>query len=64
MTSPTFQIADIRAGERVRLSDDDWDVVGHELVLLDPEPVPGSSQCLVADKGEPITVSRASLRRF
>ena len=64
MTSPHFEIAEIRKGERVRLADDDWDDVGHEFVLIDPEPVPGSSQCLVADNGEPITVSRARLRRF
>ena len=61
--SSSIEMADFIPGERVRLADDDWDIVGHELILLDPEPVPGSSQCLIADNGEPITVSRARLRR-
>ena len=55
-------LRDMSAGDRVRLADDDWDLVGHDLILLDPEPVPGSSQCLVADDGKPITVSLARLR--
>lgn len=52
----------MHAGDRVGLINDEWGLVGHELILIDPEPVPGSSQCLVDDGGERITVSRSSLR--
>lgn len=64
MTGISIDMEGISPGDRVRLVDDDWDVVGHELILLDPEPVPGSSQCLITDNGEPITVSLARLRRM
>lgn len=61
--TPNLHLSEFFPGEHVRLADDDWDFVGHELIVLDPEPVPGSSQCLITDNGEPITVSRARLRR-
>ena len=53
--------AGIHEGDAVRIAEDDWGLVGHRLVLVDLEPVPGSSQCVVDDCGERITVSRASL---
>ena len=55
---------DIHEGDRVGLIDDDWALVGHELIVVDLEPVPGSSQCVIADAGERITVSRANLQRL
>ena len=51
------------AGDHVALVEDDWSMVGLDLVLVDVEPVPGSSQCLVLAGNETVTVSRASLRR-
>lgn len=39
--------AGMHAGDRVWLIDDDWSLVGHELIMVDPEPVPGSFQCVV-----------------
>lgn len=61
------QIADFadfefHAGDRVSLSEDDWDNVGHSIILVDAEPVPGSTQCLIRSGDEFRTVSRASLR--
>ena len=54
---------DFRAGDRVTLSDDDWTLVGHDIVLVDVEPVPGSTQCIVKDGGDLRVVSRFDLRR-
>ena len=45
------------------LLEDDWSMVGRELVILEVEPVPGSSQCLIQAGRDTVTVSRASLRR-
>ena len=53
---------EMHAGDQVGLLDDDWELVGHKLILVDLEPVPGSSQCVIDAGGDRITVSRASLR--
>ena len=53
---------EMHAGDQVGLVDDDWELVGHKLILVDLEPVPGSSQCVIDASGERITVSRAALR--
>ena len=59
-SSDTF---DFHAGDHVTLVDDDWSLVGHDIVLVDAEPVPGSTQCIVrADDGETRVVSRFTLR--
>lgn len=55
---------EIHEGDLVGLMDDDWELVGHKLILVDLEPVPGSSQCVIDAGGERITVSRAALRRL
>ena len=52
----------MHAGDRVGLVEDDWSLVGHQFILVDLEPVPGSSQCVVDVCGERITVSRGNLR--
>ena len=52
----------MHAGDYVGLFDDDWSLVGHKLILVDLEPVPGSSQCVIDADGERITVSRSNLR--
>lgn len=52
-----------QAGDHVALLEDDWTMVGLDLVVLDAEPVPGSSQCLIQAGQDQVTVSRASLRR-
>ena len=49
-------------GDHVALVEDDWSDVGHDIVLIDVEPVPGSTQCLVTSDGKTRTVSRFSLR--
>lgn len=49
-------------GEKVRLADDDWSPVGHEVIIVDVEPVPGSTQCVVREGNEVRTVSRSELR--
>lgn len=53
---------DFHAGDHVALLEDDWSMVGLDLVVVDAEPVPGSSQCLVQAGRDTVTVSRASLR--
>ena len=53
----------IEAGDHVQLLDDDWSLVGHDIVVVDVEPVPGSTQCLVQADGQQRTVSRVDLRR-
>ena len=55
---------DLHAGDHVTLIDDDWTLVGHDLVVVDAEPVPGSTQCIVRSDGQTHFVSRAGLRRF
>ena len=50
------------AGDHVALLEDDWSMVGLDLVMVDVEPVPGSSQCLIQAGRDTVTVSRASLR--
>ena len=55
---------EMHAGDHVSLIDDNWELVGHDLILVDLQPVPGSSQCVLKDgDGEKITVSRAAIRR-
>lgn len=51
-----------KAGERVVLADDDWTLMGQDIVVVDAEPVPGSTQCLVRSGGEVRTVGRSELR--
>ena len=53
---------EFHAGDHVALIDDDWSDLGHDIVLVDVEPVPGSTQCLVTSDGETRTVSRFRLR--
>ena len=50
------------AGDHVALVEDDWSMVGLDFVMVDVEPVPGSSQCLIKAGNEMVTVSRARLR--
>ena len=52
-----------RTGDHVTMSDDDWSLVGRDIVLVDAEPVPGSTQCIVDDGGELRVVCRLDLRR-
>ncbi len=54
----------IEVGDHVRLLDDDWSLVGHDIIVVDVEPVPGSTQCLVQADGQQRTVSRIDLRRI
>ncbi len=54
---------EFRAGDRVTLSDDDWALVARDIVLVDAEPVPGSTQCVVTDGSELRVVCRFDLRR-
>ena len=55
---------DFHAGDHVALLEDDWSMVGLQLVVVDAEPVPGSSQCLIQAGRDTVTVSRASLRHI
>ena len=54
---------DLHIGDHVTLIDDDWSLLGHEMVLLDAEPVPGSTQCIIELDGQARFVSRYNLRR-
>jgi hypothetical protein len=49
-------------GEKVTLADDDWTSLGHDIILVNVEPVPGSTQCVIRAGDEVRTVSRAELR--
>jgi hypothetical protein len=50
------------AGEKVRLEHDDWSHLGSDIIIVDMEPVPGSTQCLIREGSDFRTVSRGSLR--
>ena len=50
-------------GDHVRLLDDDWRLIGRDIVVIQVDPVPGSTQCLIQADGERRTVSRIGLRR-
>lgn len=52
------------AGDHVALLEDDWSMVGLQLIVVDAEPVPGSSQCLIQAGRDTVTVSRARLRHI
>ena len=54
---------DLHAGDHVTLVDDDWTLVGHDMILVDAEPVPGSTQCIIESDGQARFVSRCNLRR-
>lgn len=58
------EACEFHAGDHVALVDDDWSGVGHDIVLVEPEPVPGSTQCIVQADGKTRTVSRCVLRRI
>ena len=49
-------------GDKVVLADDDWSLVGSDIIILDVEPVPGSTQCVIRAGDEIRTVSRGELR--
>lgn len=51
-----------KTGDHVALVEDDWELLGSDIVLVDSEPVPGSTQCVVRIDGEVHTVSRSALR--
>ena len=58
-----FEGDPITVGDRVRLVDDEWGLLGRDIVVVEVEPVPGSTQCLIQADGERRTVSRVGLRR-
>ena len=51
-------------GQKVGLADDDWTLVGRDIIVIDVEPVPGSTQCLVRAGDDFRTVSRGELRHI
>lgn len=55
---------DFRVGEHVALIEDDWGLVGQDLILIDAEPVPGSTQCVIQAGRETRYVSRGALRHL
>lgn len=46
---------------RVRILSDDWLTFGQIATVLDPEPVPGSSQILLDLNGDLITLARGEV---
>ena len=44
------------AGTTVRILSDDWNYNGVTAIMIDPEPVLGSSQCKVQIDGEIVTI--------
>lgn len=50
------------AGEKVRLVDDEWVLADQEIVMVEVEPVPGSTQCVIRAGDDVRTVSRLELR--
>lgn len=52
------------AGEKVLIADDDWNLIGRDIVIVDVEPVPGSTQCVIRAGDEIRTVSRGELRHL
>jgi hypothetical protein len=47
----------LKPGTRVVVLSDDWTLHRKEGTMLDPEPVVGSSQCIVELDGEEVTLS-------
>lgn len=45
----------------VRILSDDWSIFGQIATVLDPEPVPGSSQILLDLNGDLITLARGEV---
>jgi hypothetical protein len=62
MSVPEFTTFDLLVGQKVALANDEWSLVGRDIILVDIEPVPGSSQCVINAGGEMRYVSRAALR--
>lgn len=46
----------LKPGSYVKIFTDDWTLNGKEGIVLDPHPIEGSSQCLVAVESEAITL--------
>lgn len=53
----------IEKGRQVILQCDDWALCGKTAILVDLEPVPDSTQCLVFLDGERLTISRSEISR-
>lgn len=51
-------------GEKVIIALDDWALVGRDVIVVDVEPIPGSTQCLIRAGDEFRTVSRGQLRHI
>lgn len=52
----------LHEGDHVVLINDDWAGAGCDFVLVEAEPVPGSTQCIIEGDGQTIVVSRNDLR--
>lgn len=49
------------AGMQARILSDDWSTFGQIATVIDPEPVPGSSQMLLDLNGDQITLARGEV---
>ena len=47
--------------DTVRILSDDWSTFGQIATVIDPEPVPGSSQILLDLNGDQITLARGEV---
>lgn len=51
----------LEANCRVRILSDDWSIFNKIATVIDPEPVPGSSQILLDLNGDQITLARGEV---
>ena len=49
------------AGTPARILSDDWSIFGQIAIVIDPEPVTGSSQILLDLNGDQITLARGEV---
>lgn len=54
----------IKTGDKVRIIKDDWNYVGVTGIVMNTNPVPNSSQCIVNVNGFNITFSINEIEKY
>lgn len=64
MESIDIKRAGLQPGAHVKILSDDWFIHNKHGIMLDPNPVIGSSQCIVEIEGEAVTLPIHDVFKF
>lgn len=56
MESIDYKRTSLKPGSRVRILSENWFLNNKEGIMLDPNPVEGSSRCIIEVEGESVTL--------